>query len=141
MTANYSLSYPVPADGRLRLSHVGSELVGVAGFEPAASSSRTKRAAKLRYTPRDRVGSLADPRNQREHGCFRPAGEPDGGIRGGPEPGRDVQESTLAWPGARRMLVQPPRASRVESAVGDQRPQSGQADLAAVSVPGEQQVE
>jgi hypothetical protein len=27
------------------------ELVGVAGFEPAASSSRTKRAAKLRYTP------------------------------------------------------------------------------------------
>jgi hypothetical protein len=28
-----------------------AELVGVAGFEPAASSSRTKRAAKLRYTP------------------------------------------------------------------------------------------
>ncbi len=28
-----------------------SSLVGVAGFEPAASSSRTKRAAKLRYTP------------------------------------------------------------------------------------------
>jgi hypothetical protein len=26
-------------------------LVGVAGFEPAASSSRTKRAAKLRHTP------------------------------------------------------------------------------------------
>ena len=26
-------------------------LVGVAGFEPTASSSRTKRAAKLRYTP------------------------------------------------------------------------------------------
>ncbi len=25
--------------------------VGVAGFEPAASSSRTKRAAKLRHTP------------------------------------------------------------------------------------------
>jgi hypothetical protein len=25
--------------------------VGVAGFEPAASSSRTKRAAKMRYTP------------------------------------------------------------------------------------------
>ena len=28
-----------------------SLLVGVAGFEPTASSSRTKRAAKLRYTP------------------------------------------------------------------------------------------
>ena len=26
-------------------------LVGVAGFEPTASSSRTKRATKLRYTP------------------------------------------------------------------------------------------
>ena len=26
-------------------------LVGVAGFEPTTSSSRTKRAAKLRYTP------------------------------------------------------------------------------------------
>ena len=26
--------------------------VGVAGFEPTTSSSRTKRAAKLRYTPR-----------------------------------------------------------------------------------------
>ena len=26
-------------------------LVGVGGFEPPASSSRTKRATKLRYTP------------------------------------------------------------------------------------------
>jgi hypothetical protein len=26
-------------------------MVGVAGFEPAASASRTQRAAKLRYTP------------------------------------------------------------------------------------------
>jgi hypothetical protein len=26
-------------------------MVGVAGFEPTASSSRTKRATKLRYTP------------------------------------------------------------------------------------------
>jgi hypothetical protein len=30
---------------------VACDLVGVAGFEPAASSSRTKRAAKLRHTP------------------------------------------------------------------------------------------
>ena len=29
-------------------------VVGVAGFEPTASSSRTKRAAKLRYTPKQR---------------------------------------------------------------------------------------
>ena len=27
------------------------KLVGVAGFEPTASSSRTKRATKLRHTP------------------------------------------------------------------------------------------
>jgi hypothetical protein len=37
-------------------------LVGVAGFEPAASSSRTKRAAKLRYTPpaRNLTGAARD---------------------------------------------------------------------------------
>ena len=28
-----------------------SQMVGVTGFEPATSSSRTKRATKLRYTP------------------------------------------------------------------------------------------
>ena len=27
------------------------QMVGVAGFEPTTSSSRTKRATKLRYTP------------------------------------------------------------------------------------------
>ncbi len=30
--------------------------VGVAGFEPTASSSRTKRATKLRHTPAGRCG-------------------------------------------------------------------------------------
>jgi hypothetical protein len=37
-------------------------VVGVAGFEPAASSSRTKRAAKLRYTPpaRNLTGTVRD---------------------------------------------------------------------------------
>ncbi len=30
--------------------------VGVAGFEPTASSSRTKRATKLRHTPEGRCG-------------------------------------------------------------------------------------
>ena len=39
------------ASRRLGVSRMPSDLVGVAGFEPAASSSRTKRAAKLRYTP------------------------------------------------------------------------------------------
>ena len=36
-----------PKDGLYLLFRV----VGVAGFEPTASSSRTKRAAKLRHTP------------------------------------------------------------------------------------------
>jgi hypothetical protein len=36
-----------------------ADLVGVAGFEPTASSSRTKRATKLRHTP-VAVASLAD---------------------------------------------------------------------------------
>ena len=51
----------------IRKGHVPSwevacELVGVAGFEPAASSSRTKRAAKLRYTPpaRNLTGTARD---------------------------------------------------------------------------------
>jgi hypothetical protein len=40
-------------------------MVGVAGFEPTASASRTQRAAKLRYTPMElcdsrNTGSLAD---------------------------------------------------------------------------------
>jgi hypothetical protein len=48
---SYSLSYSVTIKGRLLCLQVASELVGVAGFEPAASSSRTKRAAKLRHTP------------------------------------------------------------------------------------------
>ncbi len=39
-----------------------SELVGVGRFELPASSSRTKRAAKLRHTPpvRNRIGTARD---------------------------------------------------------------------------------
>ena len=59
---SYSLSYSAPAIRRSGWSCLSSELVGVAGFEPAASSSRTKRAAKLRYTPpaRDLTGTARD---------------------------------------------------------------------------------
>jgi hypothetical protein len=35
--------------------------VGVAGFEPAASASRTQRAAKLRYTPPPARAFLSGP--------------------------------------------------------------------------------
>ena len=63
------------------------ELVGVAGFEPAASSSRTKRAAKLRYTPPARslggAGRVLDSLAERQtrsgrtasDGCRNPEGE------------------------------------------------------------------
>jgi hypothetical protein len=43
-------------EGRLRPVRLkGSPMVGVAGFEPTASSSRTKRATRLRHTPNDSV--------------------------------------------------------------------------------------
>jgi hypothetical protein len=34
------------------LKIVQQKLVGVAGFEPTTSASRTRRATKLRYTPK-----------------------------------------------------------------------------------------
>ena len=49
--ADTVLSYSPLTVSRCGGDQLPSELVGVAGFEPAASSSRTKRAAKLRYTP------------------------------------------------------------------------------------------
>ena len=36
-------------------------MVGVAGFEPTASSSRTKRATRLRHTPNDSVKKFPLP--------------------------------------------------------------------------------
>ena len=38
-------------DNRGAIKDRAPVLVGVAGFEPTASSSRTKRATKLRHTP------------------------------------------------------------------------------------------
>jgi len=39
----------------------GAKMVGVTGFEPAASSSRTTRATKLRYTPMFSAGRFLTP--------------------------------------------------------------------------------
>src|SRR6516162_9338256 len=117
---SYSFSYSPPAESRSGGDQMPSELVGVAGFEPAASSSRTKRAAKLRYTPpaRNLTGTARDfdslaetracsctagpsvrqaggltriARHQGEQGGLGPAGEPDRGPRRRAEPGGDVQ--------------------------------------------------
>ena len=42
-----------------RLRGSDGKMVGVTGFEPAASSSRTTRATKLRHTPCDARVSLS----------------------------------------------------------------------------------
>ncbi len=59
---SYSFSYSVTTVSRSGGDHMPSELVGVGRFELPASSSRTKRAAKLRYTPpvRNLSGALRD---------------------------------------------------------------------------------
>src|SRR5580700_5170958 len=64
---SYAVGYSTKKDHDSGWCVMAFELVGVAGFEPAASSSRTKRAAKLRYTPAPRAecprrtsASLAD---------------------------------------------------------------------------------
>ena len=43
-----------------RPTESGQKWVGVAGFEPTTSSSRTKRATGLRYTPMDRSTTLGN---------------------------------------------------------------------------------
>ncbi len=106
-------------DGDVIVDHVPM-LVGVAGFEPTASSSRTKRATKLRHTPApddgqhtrrvrgcggpvpaNLTGMIGGPPGrgsaaalpdggEGEQGCFGAAAEADRGERGGAEAGRDV---------------------------------------------------
>ena len=98
-------------------------MVGVAGFEPTTSSSRTKRATKLRHTPVERRkstgGGWSDqngsdsragtrgPRPGRrrwaaasgnggegEQRRLGRAGEPHRGVRRGAQTGRDVEHRT-----------------------------------------------
>ena len=47
--AGIKISQPTKVDCDIERGNL--PLVGVRGFEPPASSSRTKRATKLRYTP------------------------------------------------------------------------------------------
>lgn len=57
--------------------------VGVAGLEPATSSTRTKRATRLRHTPNDADYTLRQPRLQ-VAGLFR-------------KPARDQYRPILTW--------------------------------------------
>ena len=55
MTCGCTLLLYRPAGGDGLICHFAltrPNMVGVTGFEPATSSSRTKRATKLRHTPR-----------------------------------------------------------------------------------------
>ncbi len=113
------------ADGRTRTagaSDVGRgrpSSVGVAGFEPTTSSSRTQRATKLRYTPMEPGKSSrgrwarrpplqavrsGDQRQQRRLGR---AGEPDRRVRRGAQPGGHVQQRPRPRPVARPVDRQP----------------------------------
>src|SRR6266540_116822 len=118
--------------------------VGLTGFEPATSSSRTKRATKLRHSPnaplaymgswlgRNRVNAGDDG----EEGCLRAAGETDGGVRRGAEAAGDVEGCLAAVhaPGGKALY-----AGRVQVAVGDQGAVDRHCYLAAVGVAGQDQ--
>ena len=130
--------------------------VGVAGFEPTTSSSRTKRATKLRHTPWSLVriaddrawnetGSVRWGRDECEERRFRPAREAHGRVRRRAEPGGDVHPGGPAPPGwSGRGPGQPcrPLARRVSrSQLVTRAPQSGSGQLAAVGVPGDREVD
>ena len=63
LTASYSLLL-----GRLTSKLADVLVVGVAGFEPTTSSSRTKRATKLRHTPCAAGDSIASTHRREEIG-------------------------------------------------------------------------
>ena len=63
LTASYSLLLR-----RLTSKLADVLVVGVAGFEPTTSSSRTKRATKLRHTPCAAGVSIASPHRGEEIG-------------------------------------------------------------------------
>ena len=72
--------------GRLTSKLADVLVVGVAGFEPTTSSSRTKRATKLRHTPCAAGDSIASTHRGEEIGSaessvtsvFAPRGNPVG---------------------------------------------------------------
>ena len=92
-------------------------LVGVAGFEPTTSSSRTKRATKLRHTPCAAGDSIASPHRGEEIGSaessvtsvFAPRGNPVGPGR---PPCQAAHGRSTCWPTPRSALVGPDPVAR-----------------------------
>src|SRR5947209_10779615 len=108
---------------RARDVRTGPRTVGVAGFEPTTSASRTQRAAKLRYTPmvpahstgrgwerRTRSGS----RDQGQQRGLGRAGEAHRSVRRRAEARGDVQPRRVE---AEPPAVQPAGQLAVEAAV------------------------
>ena len=109
-------SYPFLL-GRLTSKLADVLVVGVAGFEPTTSSSRTKRATKLRHTPCAAGDSIASPHRGEEIGSaessvtsvFAPCGNPVG-------PGRPSCQAahgrSTCWPALRSVLSGPDPVAR-----------------------------
>ena len=135
------LSYPAPAAKRSGAGRMPSELVGVGRFELPASSSRTKRAAKLRYTPHARdlsgterdLDSLAETQTRsgraaadRCHGRGQVTGNPSApGSAGWPRDGRRAGPGRSATCPARpRRAARPVRRPDGGAAHGPARARS-----------------
>ena len=101
-------SYPFLL-GRLTSKLADVLVVGVAGFEPTTSSSRTKRATKLRHTPCAAGVSIASPHRGEEIGSaessvtsvFAPRGNPVGPGR---PPCQAAHDRSTCWPAPRSGL-------------------------------------
>ena len=95
-------SYPLLFED-LMSKLMGLLIVGVAGFEPTTSSSRTKRATKLRHTPCAAGDSIASTHRGEEIGSaessvtsvFAPRGNPVGPRR---PPCQAAHGRSTCWP-------------------------------------------
>ena len=122
--------------------------VGVAGFEPTTSSSRTKRATKLRYTPmvpvQDSRARDGRPNDQR-HGAGQSRATRVSRVASGGQAKRTGVYGEVPSPAETCSSVDvgvPRQAAgplRVEVAVGHQRPVERHPQLPAVGVPGQDQ--
>ena len=104
-------SYPFLL-GRLASKLADVLVVGVAGFEPTTSSSRTKRATKLRHTPCAAGDSIASTHRGEEIGSaessvtsmFAPCRNPVGSRR---PPCQAAHGRSACWPAPRSALSGP----------------------------------